>query len=495
MEELLTKFAHYLRGNEIDVSTASLEDAILLLPYMKITNRFDFQTSLQQIFVKHVENIERYQLCFQEFFFEQIGDIIHQIEKKEAQDKLNTLSSEFMQKQQEKEKKRNDKFQKIVKGDDGKKDNEEEWEDFIHEVSFLNQEEFNKANALHEITKEKGKGITNQHIQTLNTMKPKDVQQYIEELLWKAIEKGNTSVVFDAISQLQKDLNLLRNDIMKYKNTEKALLNAVEKDVQKGMRKMVHTTIDNLKERPLNKISSKELEELREHIRQHSKGLMTRFSKLLKQTNFENELDMQKVIQHSARTYGVPIELFYVKPKKNRTKIDLILDVSGSVVKSAELLLMFMYLIYKRFPNQVRVFTFVGLLSEVTDMMKTDDWEEMLDSCLKKAPIDYRGYSDYDRAFGIYENEYMNDVSKDTIVLLVGDARNNRNDARVPTFKRIQDLSKAVYWLNPEDKEKWNHGDSVIGKYQTYANGVLETVNTKQLLQNLEYVSSELFQS
>jgi len=49
--------------------------------------------------------------------------------------------------------------------------------------------------------------------------------------------------------------------------------------------------------------------------------------------------------------------------------------------------------------------------------------------------------------------------------------------------------------LNPEDKEKWNHGDSVIGKYQTYANGVLETVNTKQLLQNLEYVSSELFQS
>ena len=114
---------------------------------------------------------------------------------------------------------------------------------------------------------------------------------------------------------------------------------------------------------------------------------------------------------------------------------------------------------------------------------------------MKKAPIDYRGYSDYDRAFGIYENEYMNDVSKDTIVLLLGDARNNRNDARVLTFKRIQDLSKAVYWLNPEDKEKWNHGDSVIGKYQTYANGVLETVNTKQLLQNLEYVSSELFQS
>ena len=43
-----------------------------------------------------------------------------------------------------------------------------------------------------------------------------------------------------------------------------------------------------------------------------------------------------------------------------------------------------MYLIYKRFPNQVRVFTFVGLLSEVTDMMKTDDWEKMQIRCLNK---------------------------------------------------------------------------------------------------------------
>jgi hypothetical protein len=46
-------------------------------------------------------------------------------------------SIEFMQK--EKGKKRNDKFQKVVKGDEGKKDNEEEWEDFIQEVSFSNQ--------------------------------------------------------------------------------------------------------------------------------------------------------------------------------------------------------------------------------------------------------------------------------------------------------------------------------------------------------------------
>ena len=93
----------------------------------------------------------------------------------------------------------------------------------------------------------------------------------------------------------------------------------------------------------------------------------------------------------------------------DKTKIDIILDVSGSVIKSAEFLSHFAYLIHERFPSQVRVFAFVGLLDEVTDYYKNEDMQVAVKQSLKNANIDYRGYSNYDRLLVcIMQNTGMN---------------------------------------------------------------------------------------
>ncbi|KKE79717.1 hypothetical protein WH51_06465 [Bacilli bacterium VT-13-104] len=76
---------------------------------------------------------------------------------------------------------------------------------------------------------------------------------------------------------------------------------------------------------------------------------------------------------------------------------------------------------------------------------------------LMKANIDYRGYSNYDKALKMYEENYMEKIDDETIIFVLGDARNNRNDARMKTFLNLSDRAKHVFWLNPEEKRKFDN--------------------------------------
>ncbi len=40
-----------------------------------------------------------------------------------------------------------------------------------------------------------------------------------------------------------------------------------------------------------------------------------------------------------------------------------------------------------------------------------------------------------------------------------------------------------MYWLNPEPRSYWNTGDSVVGQYGQYCDGVFECRNLRQLQQ------------
>jgi uncharacterized protein with von Willebrand factor type A (vWA) domain len=49
--------------------------------------------------------------------------------------------------------------------------------------------------------------------------------------------------------------------------------------------------------------------------------------------------------------------------------------------------------------------------------------------------------------------------------------------------------SRAFYWLNPEPKPYWDTGDSVMGAYTRYCDGVFEVRNLRQLEEFVEKVA------
>lgn len=472
LEKMIVGFADYLRQSKLSLPTSSVQEAMHVLPYINIHKREHMHLILRQLWIKDKELQVLFDECFQEYFYQQFYDIAHEMSQKRrleiSKQKMNSLKEKKMN-QDNKNASHHTSVEWLTAHLEQKKGTVAEL--FLAELNHALSKEFNKVS------------------KSLEELSPKDINDFSEELTWDACIHNQPSVVFDSIETLRSSLLKIRNAVNKIKREELDVLSGIEKNQHSGMRKMVQTEIDCLKERPIAQLKKDEILRLREHIERHSLALFTKFSKLMKQSNAEMEIDMKRTISGSLQTFGVPIRLMYRDLKRKKTKLEVIMDVSGSVIKSAEFLTLFSYLIHQQFPGQVRIFNFVGKLAETTDFFHTEDIEAAIHHVLKRANIDYRGYSNYDMAFRIYEDEFLTHVDDDTIVFILGDARNNRNQAREKTVQTIHAQAKAVFWLNPEERVKWNTGDSVIRKYQLHCTNTFCVTSVNQLLYALEEIA------
>ena len=64
--------------------------------------------------------------------------------------------------------------------------------------------------------------------------------------------------------------------------------------------------------------------------------------------------------------------------------------------------------------------------------------------------------------------------------------RNNKNASGEDYVKAIARKAKKAFWLNTEEVDKWNYGDSIMGVYAKYMTKVAQTVTPAELLGFLE---------
>ena len=193
-------------------------------------------------------------------------------------------------------------------------------------------------------------------------------------------------------------------------------------------------------------------------------------------------LDFRSTVRHSLSYGGVPAEPQFKYPRPSKPELMVIADISGSVAAFARFTLMLVYAISGQF-SKVRLFVFIDGLDEVTDYFKaTEDISEAIHRVNTEADVVWvDGHSDYGHAFEVFWNKYGKDITPKTTVLLLGDARNNYHASQSWVVKEIQQKARHVYWLNPEPKSYWNTGDSIVGEYGTFTDGVYECRNLRQL--------------
>lgn len=193
-------------------------------------------------------------------------------------------------------------------------------------------------------------------------------------------------------------------------------------------------------------------------------------------------LDFRSTVRHSLSYGGVPADPQFKYPRPSKPELMVVADISGSVAAFARFTLMLVYAISGQF-SKVRSFVFIDGLDEVTDYFKaTEDITEAIHRVNTEADVVWvDGHSDYGHAFEVFWQKYGKDVGPKTTVLLLGDARNNYHASQAWVVKEIQQKARHVYWLNPEPKSYWNTGDSIVGEYGTFTDGVYECRNLRQL--------------
>ncbi|MBQ3422085.1 MAG: VWA domain-containing protein, partial [Romboutsia sp.] len=243
----------------------------------------------------------------------------------------------------------------------------------------------------------------------------------------------------------------------------------------------VKTQLDLLNS-DIEKLDKTQYETLTDIIKSNASKFRTKISRAMIKDK-SKKFNYKKTMQNSLKTSGLPIELFYEKPKIKKTKIVCILDVSGSCAKSSKLLLRFIYELSNVFKGGVKSYAFIRELSDISDFFINYHINDAIEESLKSVT---RTYSDYYTALKMFNDSYLGEIDKSTVVIFLGDARNNKNKPGTEFLSNIQRKAKSTIWLNTEEKPKWNVNDSIIGIYSEYMNEVHEILTTNDIIQFLE---------
>lgn len=321
-----------------------------------------------------------------------------------------------------------------------------------------------------------------------------DVYQKIFEVLKKVKaqvtqhENYIESKIFRETKELRGQQKELENRLQKLEEEEKRIQNELDNKLYTlshqfkektapvthretfkggGAVQLLDEAMPQFMDKPFKQLTKKEKEYIYQYIRQNIVSFKTRLGRYL-YTQEKRKIDMERTIQMTCKTGGIPLKLCYEMPKRNRANLILVLDISGSCREASEMLLSFMYLLKDIFTGGCRTYVFVNSLYDVTELMETDDIHTAVQGVLQSVPT--KGvYSDYNRPMKMLWTNNRKYLKKDSFVLFLGDYRNNKNKEGTEWLKNIHARAKKMFFLNTDKKEKWGQGDSIAPVYSRFA--------------------------
>jgi len=163
-------------------------------------------------------------------------------------------------------------------------------------------------------------------------------------------------------------------------------------------------------------------------------------------------------------------------------RLIVLCDVSGSVWQVSTFLLKLVQTLQIAFAS-VRSLVFVHTVVEVTELFRRMRFPEDLESLRHYPQLNLFGLSDFGRVFYQFSQDFLGELTRDTVVLILGDARNNAFDPQAWALGEVRQHCRRIIWLNPEPRREWNTGDSIIAAYASICDQVLECWTREHLAQ------------
>jgi uncharacterized protein with von Willebrand factor type A (vWA) domain len=193
--------------------------------------------------------------------------------------------------------------------------------------------------------------------------------------------------------------------------------------------------------------------------------------------------DIRRTVLRGLRSgTEVPFTRAYRRRKVSKLRLIVLCDVSGSVWQVSTFLLKLVHTLQAAFAS-VRSLVFVNSVVEVTELFRRMRFPEDLASLRHYPQLNLFGLSDFGRVFYQFSQDFGHDLRRDTVVLILGDARNNAFDAQAWALAELRQRCRRLIWLNPEPRREWNTGDSIIAAYAPACDQVLECWRFEHLAQ------------
>jgi uncharacterized protein len=190
-------------------------------------------------------------------------------------------------------------------------------------------------------------------------------------------------------------------------------------------------------------------------------------------------IDFRRTIRASLQHGGALGDLRFRARRPRHIDLLILADVSGSVKYASTLMLEIAAGARSCF-RHMRSFVYIDRLAEA-------GFER---GHLATTPsLDLYARSDFGRVLSELWERRAALVTRATVIVIMGDGRNNRRPARADLLRDLARLSRAVLWLIAEPQARWNTGDSAIRQYAREATALIQCENLRQLERGLARVS------
>jgi uncharacterized protein with von Willebrand factor type A (vWA) domain len=186
-------------------------------------------------------------------------------------------------------------------------------------------------------------------------------------------------------------------------------------------------------------------------------------------------IDFRRTIRAAIQRGGLLSDLHFRARRPRHLDLLILADISGSVKYASKLMLELAAGAYGCF-RRVRTFVYIDQIAEA-------GFEH---GYLVMTPsLDLYARSDFGRVLTQVWERRSELSGRATVVVIMGDGRNNRRAPRADLLREIGRRSRAMIWLNPEPIERWNSGDSAIAQYAREVSEVIECGNLRALERSL----------
>jgi hypothetical protein len=234
----------------------------------------------------------------------------------------------------------------------------------------------------------------------------------------------------------------------------------------------------------LRHLSPAEVADLRRHVRLMARRMATRLSRR-RRASHSGAVDLKRTVRLSLTTGGIPFRLAHRSRRVARPDILVLCDVSGSVLRAADLILEFLQAL-RTIGGRIRVFGYTNRVADLTSLWSPQ--ESDLRAALDASGLDLQAFSDFGGACHDLLTRFPGAVTRHTTLLVMGDARNNYGDAMTWAFADLAGPAHRVLWLVTEARERWNTGDSQIAHYQPLCDTMSECHTLERLLRALQRI-------
>jgi uncharacterized protein with von Willebrand factor type A (vWA) domain len=225
-----------------------------------------------------------------------------------------------------------------------------------------------------------------------------------------------------------------------------------------------------IERRPFDNFSDLDYDEARDALAPLIRRFRIRLGRRLRLAK-TGRIDFRRTIRAAMQRGGALIDLNFRARRPRHVDLVILADISGSVRYAAQLMLELMAGARGCF-RRVSSFVYVDHLAEA-------DFEH--GHLVMTPALDLYARSDFGRVLGELWQRRTGLLTRSTIVVVMGDGRNNRLPARADVVREISRGCRAVIWLNPEDPARWGTGDSAIKQYAREVKLLVPSRNLREL--------------